>query len=248
MGASGTVDTLRVVQTGKAEREVLTEAIAEISGDGLLRVLEAGCGQQWPIAIDGVDFHITGVDLDVDAMRIRRESHGDLDVEIVGDLRTVDLPRAAFDVVYCSYVLEHVEGAEQVLDRLVGATRPGGRLVIRIPDGKTIYGFLVRRSPHRAHVWYKRYVEGFRDAGKPGHAPYPTVYDPVVSLPGLLHYADERGLEVVTVVASNAFVQNFGRAKSVVSLAMRAAARLTGGRLRGTHNNLGVVLARPAAE
>lgn len=247
MGARATVDDLRVVQTGKAERELLTESIAELAGDRPLRVLEAGCGQQWPIEIGGVDFHITGVDLDVDAMRIRRERHDDLDVEIVGDLRTVDLPAETFDVVYCSYVLEHIEGAEAVLDRLVAATRPGGRLVIRIPDGKSIYGFLVRHSPHRMHVWYKRYVEGFRDAGKPGHAPYPTVYDSVVSLPGLLRYADERGLEVVNLVASNAFVQNFGPLKNVMSGAMRAAARLTGGRLRGTHNNLGVVLARPAA-
>lgn len=147
-----------------------------------IRILEAGCGQRWPFEGSDLPVHITGVDLNADALRIRRHVSGDLDEMIIGDLRTVDLPAGRFDVAYCSFVLEHVSGAEMVLDRLRAALRPGGRLVVRVPDGDSVYGFFVRHSPHRAHLLYRRYVAGFREAGQPGFGPYPTVYDSVVSV------------------------------------------------------------------
>src|SRR5262245_44434870 len=120
-----------------------------------VRVLEAGCGKRWHLDTAPVPLEITGVDIDAGAIRVRREQHGDIDHEIVGDLRTVELPRGAFDVAYSSYMLEHVRGAEAVLDRLADSLVPGGALIIRIPDGKSVYGFCVRRSPHRLHVLYK---------------------------------------------------------------------------------------------
>lgn len=208
-------------------------------------MLEAGCGQQWPIDVGDLDLHITGVDLDPEAMRIRRERHGDLDVEILGDLRTVDLAPESFDVVYCSYVLEHIAGAEGALDRLVAATRPGGRIIIRIPDGKTIYGFVVRHTPFRLHVWYRRFIGRDPNAGKPGHSPYPTYYDDVVSLPGMHDYARRNGLRIVSIFGSNTYLNAFGRARGLVAWGLRTAGKLTRGRLPGTHNNLVVVFERP---
>ncbi len=57
-------------------------------------------------------------------MRMRLEEAGDLDEAIVGDLRTASLTPASYDVVFSSFVLEHVEGVEDVSSRLV-PTRPG---------------------------------------------------------------------------------------------------------------------------
>ena len=74
-----------------------------------MRVLEAGSGKKWGLKPEGLDLHITGVDTDGEAMRIRQETLHDLDTAIVADLRDVELPIAEFDVVYCSYVLEHVQ-------------------------------------------------------------------------------------------------------------------------------------------
>jgi hypothetical protein len=48
-------------------------------------------------------------------MALRREKHGDLQAAIVGDLHTVDLPEASFDVVYSAFVLEHVRDPELVM-------------------------------------------------------------------------------------------------------------------------------------
>jgi len=78
---------VRLLADGKTERDLLTSAIAAVESDGPLRVLEAGCGQRWPLEVEGRTLHITGVDTDAEAMRIRREKHADLDVEMVADLR-----------------------------------------------------------------------------------------------------------------------------------------------------------------
>lgn len=226
----------------RSEHAFLGRLIADAgSSPGQVSVLEAGCGQRWPIDVPGATLDITGVDLDREAMRIRLEESGDLDRAIVGDLRTVELPAAAFDVAYCSFVLEHVEGAELVLDRLRAATRPAGLVIIRVPDRDTVYGFAVRHSPHRLHVLYKRHVEGFPDAGQPGHAPYPVVYEQVVSLPGLREYAVRHGLEVVEAYGSSAYLNVFGRLRPLVQLLISAIGRLSLGRLHSAHNNLGVV-------
>jgi SAM-dependent methyltransferase/GT2 family glycosyltransferase len=228
------------------ELRLLSEHVAASRQESRpVRVLEAGCGQDWELRTDGVRLHITGVDTDAEAMRIRREQQGDLDVAVLADLRTVDLPRAAFDVVYCSFVLEHVAGAEAVLDRLVEATRPGGRIIVRVPDGDTVYGFFVRHSPHRVHVLYKRYVEGYADAGKPGHAPYPVVYDDVVSVRGLRAFARSRDLEVADEYGTNHVLEHFRQLGPAVDVVLRCIARLSRGRLLATHNNIGVVLRRP---
>jgi SAM-dependent methyltransferase len=240
------VPDLEILHDERGAREVLATAIQDLAdGSRPLRVLEAGCGQKWAIDLKEVPLHITGVDTDAEAMRIRRARTKDLDVEIIGDLRTVELPSAQFDVVYCSYVLEHVAGAEGVMDRLVEATRHGGRLIIRIPDGKTVYGFLVRRSPHFVHVWYKRYIEGFKDAGKPGHAPYPTVYDPIVSLQGMTSYVEQHGLRLVRAYGSDSYLKVFRKAAPLVEWLIRAVSVLSRGRLAASHSDLGIVIERP---
>lgn len=160
---------IRVLRDSREEHRILTDNIREAqSGDNPIRLLEAGCGHHWWLTVDDVPLQITGLDTDADAMRIRREEHGDLDEEILGDLRTAELPAASFDVVYCSFVLEHVSGAEQALDRMASALRPGGRLIVRVPDGDSVFGFLTKHSPHRSHVLYKKYIERKPNAANRG--------------------------------------------------------------------------------
>jgi SAM-dependent methyltransferase len=229
------------------EHELLVDSIrAAQTGQSPVRLLEAGCGHHWWLQPDGVQLHITGVDTDADALRIRREEHGDLNDEILGDLRTVPLPAETFDVVYCSYVLEHVEGAEQALDAMAAALRPGGRMIIRVPDGDSVFGFLVKHSPFRAHVLYKKYIERKPHAGEPGHAPYPTVYEPVVSVQGMHEWAARRGMKIETEYGTNTYLNVFGKLKKLVGLGVVAIAKLSRGRLSATHNNVGFVLVKPA--
>jgi SAM-dependent methyltransferase len=237
---------VHLMRDSAEEHDLLTDNIRMArQGAEPVRLLEAGCGHYWWLKPAGVPLEITGVDTDADALRIRREEHADLDAEILGDLRTVSLPRGVFDVVYCSYVLEHVEGAEQVLDRMADALRPGGRMIVRVPDGDSVFGYLTKHSPHRIHVLYKKYIERKPHAGEPGHAPYPAVYEPVVTVRGMREWARRQGMEVMAEYGMNFYLKVFGRLRPVAEFGVRMVAWLSRGRLTARHNNVGFVLMKP---
>jgi 2-polyprenyl-3-methyl-5-hydroxy-6-metoxy-1,4-benzoquinol methylase len=109
------------------ENHWIADAIRkQACGDSVIRILEAGCGQRWLVKLDGVKYHLTGVDLDQHALALRQQIQKDLHETIVGDLRTVDLGSGRFDVVFSSFVLEHIPGAEKVLGSFVRWLRPEG--------------------------------------------------------------------------------------------------------------------------
>jgi 2-polyprenyl-3-methyl-5-hydroxy-6-metoxy-1,4-benzoquinol methylase len=83
----------------------------EAATKGKLSILEAGCVTMWALDLWDVQYTLTGVDMDKDALDIRKNQQRDLDICIIGDLRTVRLDESAYDVIYSSYVLEHVDGA-----------------------------------------------------------------------------------------------------------------------------------------
>jgi SAM-dependent methyltransferase len=159
-------------------------------------ILEAGCGQRWLLQLDGKKFHLVGIDLDKDAMEIRKNVKKDLDEAIHADLRTVSLGDRKFDVVYSAFVLEHIEGAEQVLERMAGWLKPGGIVVIEIPDPGTVKGWVTKVTPHWFHVFYYRKILNKTTAGLPGYGPYRTIYDPVVSRKGVHAFCEKHGLKV----------------------------------------------------
>jgi SAM-dependent methyltransferase len=61
---------------------------------------------------------------------------GDLDMEGVDirlDLTDTTLPDAAFDVVYCSNVLEHIPDDAKAMRELARILRPGGLAIVQVP-------------------------------------------------------------------------------------------------------------------
>ncbi len=210
-----------------------------------LRILEAGCGNAWPIKLDNVEYELTGVDLDQDALRIRQTIRGDLDNTIVGDLAHVKLDEDAYDVVYNSFVLEHVHSARQILDNFMRWLKPGGVLILRIPNPRSVYGFASRVTPMCLHVLYKKYVDGVKNAGKPGYAPYPVVYEPIVSHAGIRNWADERGLEIVAEYASR-YAGRAGIRRVVMTLLIRLLSVCSCGALSHRQLNLTFVIRKPA--
>ena len=121
---------------------------------------------------DGYEVTVTVVDVDEPTAReVLAQTRDAYDGVIVGDLRTVPLPPRGFDIVYCGHLLERVPHVELVLDRLVGALRPGGLLLIRVSDRDSSWALLDRTLPSfmRRAIWRRL------RPGVPG--PFPTVYE-----------------------------------------------------------------------
>jgi SAM-dependent methyltransferase len=202
-----------------------------------LRILEAGCGRQWPLKL-AVPFTLTGLDLDGEALAART----DLDRAIVGDLRTAEFPAHSFDVIYNAFVLEHVSGAQQVLERFLRWLAPGGMLIVKVPDRDSAYGFLTRLTPFWAHVMIYRHLLGYREAGTPGHGPYRTYYDEIVCERGLRDFCLANGMKAPELYRLCSY-----DGERTVRAAAFLTSLLSAGRLPWRHNNLLLIARAPAA-
>ncbi|MFZ1087253.1 MAG: class I SAM-dependent methyltransferase [Terracidiphilus sp.] len=203
-----------------------------------LSILEAGCGQRWPLDLAGVDFTLTGVDLDAVALEMRKTQARDLDVAICGDLCTVELPEASFDVVFSAFVLEHVPRADRALANLVKWLRPGGLLILRLPERQTVHGFYTRVLPHWAHVAYYRYIHHSQFAGQPGYAPYPTYYHPVISRERLIPFLAENGVSTLNCYGDGFKRPNPSLARRMVKGIEKLTSMLSFGSLAGDYKDL----------
>ncbi|WP_414828163.1 class I SAM-dependent methyltransferase [Alteromonas sp. H39] len=210
-----------------------------------LHILEAGCGQKWTLSLAGIEYSLTGIDLDEAALSLRMQKYNDLDNAIIGDLTTASFPDNSFDIIYNAFVLEHVRDAQAVLDNFTRWLKPGGLIILKIPDRYSVYGFLARHTPHWCHVGYYRYVKGIRTAGLPGHAPYPVTYDPVLSQTGLKQYCRNNGLLINQGYLKN----NYLRKKNLRTWMVRTLARFISlaalGYLHWRHNDLILVIQKP---
>ena len=165
------------------------------SGDNL-QILEAGCGGGSGIDLRGIQCVLTGVDLDENALNLRVNQKKDLDIAILADLRTASLNNDCYNVIICNWVLEHVDGAEDVLKNFIRWLKPGGLMILVFPNRDSGYGFLTRIIPFRFHILYKQYVQRIKNTGKPGIGPYPVQFDKVVSRNGIYKFCKDNGFVV----------------------------------------------------
>jgi SAM-dependent methyltransferase len=210
-----------------------------------LEILEAGCGRRWEVKLDGVEYVLTGIDMDAEALRLRREVQKDLDEAIVGDLRTVALPDARFDVIYCYYVLEHVLDAHIVLENFTRWLRPGGIAIVKIPDPHSVHGFFTRMTPHWFHVFFYRHVLGRVTAGKPGYPPYPVHYDREVSRAGIREYCDSKRVSLLVERGDGSTEKARRLAHRAVQIYRKVMGPLSLGTLSNRHSDLLYVIAKP---
>ena len=209
---------------------------------------EAGCGREWYFQLDGISYEITGIDLDPTALRYRQNGRGDLHRAIVGDLRTVTLPANHFDVIYCSFVLEHIEGAQRALDNFVKWLKPGGLLIARVPDVTGVQTFLAKRLPRWVAIVYYRHVWKIRKAGMPGFAPYPACYDNVISRSGFHEYCRNRSLVITKEFGVGSYAERGnGVLRHVLPIVARLINWLSGGKVHDRHVDLTFVVHKLAA-
>ena len=114
---------------------------------GAARMLSLGSGPggvEIVIAQNAREAAIVCMDINPDLLELGRQRAGDmaLNLEFVeADLNTVELPRGAFDVVFCHAALHHVIELEWLMDQVARALRPGG--VFITTDVVTRNGYLM---------------------------------------------------------------------------------------------------------
>jgi SAM-dependent methyltransferase len=231
----------------RSRNRIIEERIRQHARENSLRILEAGCGNSWPLRLEGIRYALTAVDVDREALEIRKSRIRDVDEIIVGDLRSTDIfPPSSFDVIYNSFVLEHVRGAELVLDNFLRWLAPGGLLILRIPDRDSVYGFVTRITPFWMHKLYKRYVERLDNAGLAGHGPYPTYHDRIVSRRAIHEYCREHHCKVLVEMGHGQYLPKSPLWGPLVRTAVRSISLLSLGRLQWRHNNLTFIIQKSA--
>jgi SAM-dependent methyltransferase len=100
-------------------------------GEG--RLLDYGCGSGWYLQrLREQGWQVTGMDFSAYAARKVSERYG-IPVH-VGTLPHPDVKDATFDVITMGCVLEHVHAPHALVGAAVRALRPGGLLVIAVPN------------------------------------------------------------------------------------------------------------------
>lgn len=211
--------------------EPVREYVATCAGRPVA-VLRAGClTPTGELGLDrleahGTEFTLTTVDTDLPAT-------------FVGDLRTAPLRPRTFDVVHCSLLLERVSNVEVVLDRLTGALRPGGLLLLRVSDRDCAAGLLDRLLPGmmRRALW-RRY-----HPATPG--PFPAIYEPVVSTRGIQGYTLMRGLVIAARTTARCQPVVTDRVTRLARAACALISWVTRGRRTSEHDQLLYVIRKP---
>ena len=249
-GSTGRRETagLQMLRSDAAEIELLERCVrALFDGKTELSILEAGCGPSWPLRLNGVKYRLTGVDLDEAALHRRKTVARDLDEAIVGDLRHIDFGSRRFDVIYNAFVLEHVADAARVMENFGRWLRPGGLLIVLLPDRDTVFGFVTRMTPLWFHVMYHRYLLGKKNAGKAGYGPYPTYYEPIVSRRGIREFCINHRFQVVEERGLCTYEIRRTAGTRLVRAIARAVSALSFGELPWRYNNLTYVLKKQPA-
>lgn len=232
---------VKLIENRDEEKKLLAKCIRQMARSGYpLNILEEGCGRQWPLDQHGVPFTLTGVDINEDALEYRKAN--DLHKAIVGDLRTINIEECEYDVIYSSFVLEHIDGAEHVLNNFMRWLKPGGILIIKVPDRNSVHGFITRVAPFWFHIFYKKYIEKRPNAGKPGFGPFPTFYDRIVFRNGIYEFCKKHGLIIRAEYGSGLYLNRSDFCSFQINLFLKIFYFISLGRLASDYSDLTYVI------
>jgi SAM-dependent methyltransferase len=141
IGACPAVELPRENVYGHSRKaRLVLEALARLRADRAqgLDVLDVGCGNGRALTrflasrgdrVVGIDTHVPSIEY------ARAEFGGEALTFREVDCEALLAEARRFDVIVCADVLEHLPGPEAVLSCVERLLRPGGRLVVTIPNG-----------------------------------------------------------------------------------------------------------------
>ena len=140
-----------------SERRRLTAIVRHLRLRPQERVLDLGCGSGWLATLCAeAGARVVACDIapaGVAAARARYPQSGSF---VVGDAYAVGLTSNVADVIVLSEVLEHLDDIPTALGELKRLLRPGGRVMVTVPNRETIVRHLCihcnRLTPANAHL------------------------------------------------------------------------------------------------
>jgi SAM-dependent methyltransferase len=141
-------------------------AVKAAVGAERIRVLEAGAGGSRLLPYLGRKFgyRVFGSDFSLGGCQLLRANLALQQIEggvVCEDLFLSSLPAGGFEVVYSSGLVEHFDDTRAVLAQHLKLVRPGGRLVIVVPNFQGIQGRILKRLG--LPLWQRHRIFGPRD-------------------------------------------------------------------------------------
>jgi ubiquinone/menaquinone biosynthesis C-methylase UbiE len=116
------------------------------------RLLDLGCGEgHFVAAARAAGAEVVGVDIAEAALERARVLVPGADLRLVEPDGSLPLAHAAVDVVWCSEVLEHVPDTIALLTEVRRVLRPGGRLLLTVPDHGRLRRLAIALLAHERH-------------------------------------------------------------------------------------------------
>lgn len=157
-----------------------------------VRILEAGCGSATHIELLE-NYKVTGIDISM--KQLERNKH--ISEKICADLETYLFKSQSFDIIICSYLLEHLKYPQKVMQNFIKALKPNGLIFLALPNIWSVKGLVTKFTPQYIHIWYYRDVLNFKDAGKDGFGPFKTYLKAFISPNNIKQFANRNNLKVI---------------------------------------------------
>jgi SAM-dependent methyltransferase len=185
---------MRMIVLHPMARALVNRTVRSHVGSRSVAVLEAGGGSRSRLKqAGGIDISTLTV-IDIDAEQIRRNTVAD--EKLLGNLQDFRFEKS-YDVIEVMNVIEHIEDLQAALRNIAGACGPNGLVVIGAPYLYSLAGLITRATPHAFHVFFRRRVLGEPNAGKPGHEPFPTFFNPLIAPRRLKTFFLDAGFESI---------------------------------------------------
>jgi ubiquinone/menaquinone biosynthesis C-methylase UbiE len=172
------------------EQNLQTFLDADMFRRPALRVLEAGCGSASNLRLPD---QVWLVGVDISEKQLARNTV--LQEKIVGDIQRYEFPPDSFDAIICWDVLEHLPQPELALRQFARAIKPGGLVILKMPNVLSLKGLITKFLPHTIHVLVYRYIYGDKNAGKNDTVPFRTYLRFSISAGAIKQQGAQMGLQ-----------------------------------------------------
>jgi len=149
----------------RARTRLVRSEVARASGGSAVRMLELGCGTGVLLRAltDVPDLSLVGSEVYLRGLRSARARGGP--IEFI-QLDATRIPfQAEFDIVGAFDVIEHIEDDAAVLRGIGGALKPGGRLLLTVPQHPFLWSRLDELVHHKRRYTRKGLVRRVQEAG-----------------------------------------------------------------------------------